>query len=142
MNVTDLEAMLEPVVAALAPTSFGRPKTQAVIKRHLEVFLSMRAHGLTLRAIADGLNVRGARTKKGAEFTAASLGRMIERAVDRSRREAPARTRTDSGARPANASGRKESPLENSVLAVFTERINQVMAQRATDEILTRGRRR
>src|ERR1700731_254144 len=74
VNVADLEGRLVPVVASLAPTSLGTPKTQSVVGRHLDVFLSMREVGLTLQAIADGLNVRGARTKKGAEFTAASLG--------------------------------------------------------------------
>ena len=142
MDRCELETVLEPVVAALAPTSFGRPKTQAVITENLDAFLAMRRYGLTLQAIAEGLNIRGARTKNAGLFTAASLGSMIDRAAAKTQKRAAAATWTGTRARAAKPPAAKENRIENPLLGVFAERIGEVMAQKAADEILSRGRRR
>ncbi|OKO86827.1 hypothetical protein [Bradyrhizobium sp. AS23.2] len=72
--------ILQPVIDALAPTGMGRPKTQAVITEHLELFEAMLEAGYTYEQIAGALNAGGALSRKGTRFKGNSLHNCISRA--------------------------------------------------------------
>lgn len=137
-----LDELLQPIVDALAATELGVPKTQAVIDRHIEPFEAMLELGLTYKQIAEGLNVRGARGRTGAEFTGQSLYVFISRARERRDRPPVAATRrpsvrpTDFGG-PPPPSGAQNSPISPE-LDRFRQRIDQARTHAAMDELLFR----
>lgn len=75
-----VDAMLQPIVDALVPTTLGRPKTQTVISRYLQTFRELRRLGFTYQRIATRLNELGGRGRTGAEFTGQSLATCVRRA--------------------------------------------------------------
>lgn len=136
-----LSESLQPVIEALAPTQFGRPKTQSVISEYLELFEAMRKEGYTYKQIADALNAGGGRGRKGAEFSDRSLGKMIERARTDVGERGPAeiRTRASHTAHEVRTgtTSKWDQDLPNSPeISVFKQRINEVIFDAATDELL------
>jgi len=137
-----LDELLTPIVAALAATELGVPKTQAVIDRHIEAFEAVLELGLTYKQLAEGLNARGARGRTGAEFTEQSLYTAISRAKQkRDRQPVPATRRPSAGAtdfgRPSPPSAAHNSPISPE-LDRFRRCIEQARTHAAMDELLFR----
>lgn len=59
-----------------------KAKARAAYANQAESIKAMRAKGLTFQAIADELNKRGEQTAKGAAFTAMTIKRILDRALD------------------------------------------------------------
>jgi hypothetical protein len=140
-----LDELLTPIVAALAATELGVPKTQMVIGQHIGSFEAILEHGLTYKQIAEGLNVRGARGRTGAEFTGQSLYNFIKRAKGKKDRPPGAATRgpsvrpTDVGG-PSPASTAKNQPTSPE-LERFKHCIDQARIHNAIDDLFRRGKR-
>jgi hypothetical protein len=145
-SAMSLDAMLQPIVDALAPTEVGPPKTQAVIDQHLETFKTLLKGGFTYKQIAAGLNAKGGRGRRGAEFTGQSLYTFISRSkgrIDRSPAAAtgqPSARRTDYDTLTTPPIG-VQSSSTSPELDQFRQRINEARTQAEMDEILFRRRK-
>jgi hypothetical protein len=150
MNSKLPEDYLQPVIEALAPTSLGRPKTQAVFNEFVDRFEAMLERGYTYKDIADALNRGGASGRMGAFFTAGSLYNRVERAREHER---------DRGSGTFNRAGKPKrdhlqrpttTPSQPKVLSTndssqpqlrkFMLKIGEAKAHAATDKILIRGK--
>ena len=137
---------LQPVIEAFAPTSFGRPKAQAIFNAFIEWFDEMRECGYTYKDIAAALEKGGVRGRTGARFTEQSLANYLVRA----RANAKSRGTAAASSMPVERRERSEQPptLTSQPKVVSTDgpapsrvrefmrKIDEAKAHAATDKIL------
>jgi hypothetical protein len=148
MNSHLPDDFLQPMIEALAPTNFGRPKTQAVFDRFLDRFETMLQLGYTYKAIAAALNNGGARGRRNTLFTEQSLYNLIARAREHAHEVGPTGTSNVAGEPkwynlkpPTTSSGQHSTNASPSPgLGEFKRLIDEARSQAATDEFLFRGR--
>lgn len=131
-----LDALLLPIVEALAPTELGAPKTQTVISLHLEQFETLLERGFTYKQIAEGLHRQGARARTGTPFTENSLSSYVKRARDRAAPSAGRRPSVSNTAYDKPAPGGSRNASASPKFDEFRQRIEEARAHAERTKIL------